>query len=125
MQSVRSSGFAYHLRIFNEVVSGLSLFATVVIFASLGILISSIQHDVSFFAEQMAAISVISATAYAINATWRHKDAQRIIIGGCFMVATWAYFIPIFSTWAVSIMTDTAIIIFCLIGVTNDGNRKI
>ena len=95
-----------------------------VICSTIGILISSIQYDISYFAEQIAAISAISAAAYTLDALINKGSRQRLIIGGAFCISTWSYFIPIFTSWSVSIMTDLAIILFCIIGVFYNGTMR-
>lgn len=102
----------------------LPLFATIIIFSTIGILISSIQYDISYFAEQVSALAAISTAIYALNAVIKGHSVPRIIIGGCFVVATWAYFMPIFSGWSISILNDLAIIVFCTIGVFFNGSMQ-
>lgn len=101
----------------------LPLIATVIIFLAIGMLISSIQYDISYFAEQVSAITAISAVVYTINSVRGGHSVHMVVVGGCFMVATWAYFFPVFSDWAISIMNDLAIIVFFVIGVLFNGKE--
>jgi hypothetical protein len=106
----------------------LSIPGTIIICGTLGFFISTIQYDIAIVAEALSIGGAIAATYYTYTVAKVSAPIYRQIGAALMLVATGSYLLyylfpdPQINEWAISMMTDIAIIYMLIVGTV--CNRK-